>query len=88
VTAFLQGVSVLLGLAIVGSLYRVLRGPTNFDRLTGLGLIGTKTVVLIIVLGLLQGSVDLFVDMALTYAIIGFSGTMAIAKYLELGGKA
>ncbi len=79
--------SILLGGVMILSLYRVLKGPTNFDRLTGLGLIGTKTVVLIILLGILQGRVDLYIDIALTYGLIGFIGPLAIAKYFEIGGR-
>ena len=69
------------------SLYRVLKGPTNFDRLTGLGLIGTKTVVLVILLGVLQNRVGLYIDIALTYGLIGLVGPLVIAKYFEIGGS-
>lgn len=65
------------------SLYRVVRGPTHFDRLTGLGLIGTKTVVLLVLLGALTHRTDLLVDLALTYALISFIGTLGLAKFFE-----
>jgi multicomponent Na+:H+ antiporter subunit F len=84
---FFYVMSVLLGLIMALSLYRVIKGPTNFDRLTGLGLIGTKTVVLLVLLGILQGRVDLYIDIALTYGLIGFIGPLAIAKYFEIGGR-
>jgi multicomponent Na+:H+ antiporter subunit F len=63
--------------------YRVMAGPSIFDRLTGLGLIGTKTIVLLIVLGSLIERVDLYVDIALSYALISFIGTLVLAKYFE-----
>ena len=47
----LASLSMALGVVMLLSLYRVVRGPTIFDRLTGLGLIGSKTIVLLIVLG-------------------------------------
>lgn len=80
---FLLTVSVALGLVMLLSLYRVLRGPTHFDRITGLGLIGTKTVVLLVLLGALTDRTELLVDLALTYALVSFIGTIALAKFFE-----
>ncbi|MFQ5789415.1 MAG: monovalent cation/H+ antiporter complex subunit F [Acidobacteriota bacterium] len=80
---FLVAVAVGLMLAMTLSLYRVLRGPTVFDRLTGLGLLGTKTIVLLLLVGFLTHRVDIFVDITLSYALISFIGTLALAKYFE-----
>ncbi len=79
----LVGAAITLALAMFLSLYRVLRGPTAFDRLTGLGLIGTKTIVLLIVLGFLTGRVDIFVDITLSYTLISVIGSLILAKYFE-----
>lgn len=81
--AVLFGAAITLACAMTLSLYRVLRGPTAFDRLSGLGLIGTKTVVLLIVVGFLFGRMELFVDISLTYALLSFIGTLILAKYFE-----
>ncbi len=79
----LFGAAMTLALAMLLSLYRVLRGPTAFDRLTGLGLIGTKTVVLLVVLGFLTGRIDVFVDITLSYTLISIIGSLILAKYFE-----
>lgn len=79
----LFGAATTLAVAMLLSLYRVLRGPTAFDRLTGLGLIGTKTIVLLIVLGFLTGRVDIFVDITLSYTLISIIGSLILAKYFE-----
>ena len=84
---FFYIMSIVLGLAMILSLYRVFKGPTMFDRLTGLSIIGTKTVVLLVLLGVLQNRVDLYIDIALAYALIGFVGPLVLAKYCELGRK-
>lgn len=76
-------VAAVLALAMGVSLYRVLAGPTIFDRLTGLSLIGTKAIILLLLLGLTTGRVDAFVDVSLSYALITFVGTLALAKYFE-----
>jgi multicomponent Na+:H+ antiporter subunit F len=79
----LYGAATTLALAMLLSLYRVLRGPTAFDRLTGLGLIGTKTIVLLVVLGFLTERVALFVDITLSYTLISMIGSLILAKYFE-----
>ena len=81
---FLGGTAVALALVMLLSLYRVITGPSVFDRLTGLGLIGSKTIVLLVVLGAWNERVDLFVDIALSYGLISFVGTLALAKYFEI----
>jgi multicomponent Na+:H+ antiporter subunit F len=75
--------AITLALAMTLSLYRVLRGPTAFDRLTGLGLIGTKTILLLVVLGFVTDRVDIYVDITLAYALISFIGSLVLAKYFE-----
>jgi multicomponent Na+:H+ antiporter subunit F len=81
--AVLWGAVITLTLAMTLSLYRVFRGPTTFDRLTGLGLIGTKTIALMVLLGFLTGRVDMFVDITLAYGLISFIGSLILAKYFE-----
>jgi len=82
-SGLLVSVAVALGLVMLLSLFRVVSGPSIFDRLTGLGLIGSKTIVLLIVLGVWSGRADLYVDIALAYALISFVGTLVLAKYFE-----
>jgi len=77
---------VVLAVIIFIPLYRVLRGPTLFDRMLGAGAIGTKTMVLIIVIGLVFNRLDMFIDITLAYAVLNFIGTIAVAKYLTASG--
>jgi multicomponent Na+:H+ antiporter subunit F len=74
--------AVVLTCIILIPLYRVLRGPTLFDRMLGAGAIGTKTMVLIVVIGLIFNRLDMFIDITLAYAVLNFIGTIAIAKYI------
>ena len=75
--------TVTLALATILSLYRVFRGPTVFDRLTGRGLSGTKTVEILVLRGFLTKRLDMFVDISLAYGLIGFIGALVLAKYFE-----
>ncbi len=78
--------SVILTVIIFIPLYRVLMGPTLYDRILGAGAIATKTMVLILVIGLVFNRLDMFIDITMAYAILNFIGTIAIAKYLETRG--
>ncbi len=83
---YFLGAALALAVAMTLSLYRVLRGPTIFDRLAGLGLIGTKTIVLLVLLGFLTDRVEIFVDITLAYGLISFIGSVVLAKYFEQKG--
>lgn len=66
------------------ALTRALLGPTVYDRVLAVNMFGTKTVLIIAVLGFLTGRPD-FLDLALLYALINFVGTLAVLKFFEYG---
>lgn len=66
------------------AMVRALMGPTVYDRVLAVNTMGTKTVVLIAVLGFLTGRPD-FLDLGLVYALINFIGTIAVLKFFEYG---
>ena len=66
--------------------YRVVRGPSIFDRVLGLNGISTKAIVLLVVIGTLFERVDMFVDISTGYALLNLVGALAIAKFLEERG--
>jgi len=69
---------------MVLTLARSIAGPTVFDRILALNSFGTKTVLLIAVLGFLTGRPD-FLDLALIYALMNFVGTLAVMKFTRFG---
>lgn len=71
--------------AIFLVLYRVVTGPGVFNRALAANVIGTKTIVLIALIGFFNHRPH-FLDIALVYAIINFVGTLAILKYIKTGG--
>lgn len=66
------------------AMIRALRGPTVYDRVLAVNMFGTKTVLIIAVLGFLTGRPD-FLDLALLYGLINFVGTLAVLKFFEYG---
>ena len=83
---FLFCVLVILAILIGVYLYRVLRGPTVFDRVLGLNGISTKAIILLIVIGVYFERVDMFIDISTGYALLNLVGALAVAKYLEEKG--
>jgi multicomponent Na+:H+ antiporter subunit F len=82
-TGILIGIAIFIALLISLPLYRVLKGPTVYDRVIGAGLIGTNTIILLAFVGFIYQRLDMFIDLAVVYALLNFVGTIAAAKYLE-----
>ena len=80
---FALAVGVGLFVLMLPALYRVAVGPTSYDRLVAVNVIGTKTAVLLVVIGTLFDRLDMFVDFALAYALLNFVGSLAVARYLN-----
>jgi len=72
-----------LALIMILSLYRAVAGPTVLDRLIGVNAIGSKTVALLILIGLVYHRVDMFVDIALAYAMLNFIAVLAASRYFQ-----
>ena len=84
---FFLAVLISITLLIGAYLYRVLRGPTVFDRVLGLNGISTKAIILLVVIGTVFDRVEMFVDISIGYALVNLLGSLAIAKYLEERGE-
>ena len=75
--------SILLCIGLM--LLRVFHGPTAYDRMNGLGVIGADTILLLVIFGYMDGRVEMYLDMAVSYAMLGFLGSVIIAKLLGKG---
>ena len=73
-------IAVLVTMAV--ALARLFLGPTLYDRVLAVNMFGTKTVLLLAIMGFLGGRPD-FVGIALVYALINFIGTIAILKFFR-----
>jgi multicomponent Na+:H+ antiporter subunit F len=74
---------VYLSLLMLLPLYRAVFGPTVLDRLVGVNAIGSKTTVLLLLIGLIYGRVDMFVDIALAYSLLNYIAVLAAARYFH-----
>lgn len=81
-TVFL-GCGIYLTALSLLSLYRALFGPTVLDRLIGVNAIGSKTVVLLLLIGMIYRRIDMFVDISLAYALLNFIAVIAASRYFH-----
>jgi multicomponent Na+:H+ antiporter subunit F len=70
-----------LGLLVLVCLYRAIQGPTIMDRIVSVSVIGTKTTVILLLIGFIYDRADMFIDISMGYAILNFIGTLAISKF-------
>lgn len=82
-TAFIL-VGITLALTSFFCLYRAVKGPSAPDRVVAINVIGTKTLVILVLFAFIYGR-TLYIDVAIVYALINFLATITISRYLELG---
>ena len=72
--------AILIGMCLL--LVRALIGPTLYDRVLAVNSFGTKTVLVLGLLGFVMGRPD-FLDVAILYTLINFVATIAILKFFR-----
>lgn len=80
---FFVWVGVAIFALMIPMIIRIVIGPTAIDRIVAVNVIGTKTSVLLIIIGMLFHRVEMFVDFALTYALLNFIGSIAAARFFN-----
>jgi len=68
-------------------LYRVTFGPNVLNRAAGLSAVGTKTLIILLFMGVIYDRVEMFVDISMVYALLNFLGTLVLAKYIKQSGE-
>ena len=75
---------VIVGFGVVLCLLRMLKGPTAPDRAVALDTSVTVTTALLVLIGFIFHR-QVYLDVSLVYAVLTFVGSIAIARYLEVG---
>ena len=75
---------IMLSLAILGCLYRVLKGPSMADRITALDTIGIQMLAIVTILSMMLRT-QVYFGIILLIGAITFLGTTAFARYIERG---
>ena len=78
---------VLIFLTIL-MLFRLFRGPGVYDRFVGILVMSTNVILILILIGFVDGRRDMYVDIAISYGILGFLSSVILAKFLgQKGGR-
>ena len=75
---------VMLGLAMGCATYRLAAGPRAQDRVLGLDTLYVNAMLILLTFGIQTGR-TLYFEAALIIALLGFVGTVALAKFLMRG---
>ncbi len=74
----------MMSIALILNLWRLVVGPYITDRILALDTMYINTIALLMLYGIYQGSSHNF-EAALIIAVMGFVGTVALAKYILRG---
>lgn len=75
---------IILGVAMGCAAFRVLVGPRAQDRVLGLDALYLTAMLLLLTYGIQTGR-TLFFEAALVIGLLGFVGTVALAKFMMRG---
>jgi len=73
-----------MAIAMILNMFRLLRGPDVTDRVTALDTLYINTIAVLMLVGIRLGT-DVFFEAALLIAMMGFVGTVALAKHIRRG---
>jgi len=74
----------MLGLAMGCATLHMIRGPRAQDRVLGFDCLYVNAMLLLVTFGIRSGG-TLYFEAALTVALLGFVGSVALAKFLLRG---
>jgi len=83
-TSFFLTVGILLIVNAFLCLYRAARGPTVPDRILAINIVGTKTLVVLVLIAYIFDQ-PMYLDIALVYGLLNFIVTVVAARYMETG---
>lgn len=75
---------ILLGLAMGCATLRMIMGPRAHDRVVGFDSLYVNAMLLLVTFGIRSGS-TIYFEAALIVALLGFVGSVALAKFLLRG---
>jgi len=78
-SVLVAGAAIVVLTAVI-VLYRVAVGPTTYDRVIGVNLIGTSTVMVLV---LLSAALDRpeYLDIAIVYALLNFVLSLVVGRF-------
>ncbi len=84
---FLLAVAIAVVANSLLSSYRLIKGPTLQDRLIGVNIINTQALVVLLLLFFTAERPNLYLDIAVLYALLNLVLTATLSRYLETGRR-
>lgn len=84
-TIFYTAVLLAITGVVLLMLFFMIRKNGVYDKLNAMFVMNTNIVFLILMRGLIDGRIDMYIDIALSYSILGFVTTVILAKFI--GGR-
>ena len=78
----LSAATIAILVVMVLAIIRAIFGPTLYDRILAVNMFGTKTVLLLSLLGFIMGRPE-FLDIAIVYALINFISVIGVLRYSD-----
>ena len=85
--SFFLGITVFIVVLTAISLYRIAVGKTIFDRIIAAMLVGTNGFIILILIGFLFERINMFIDIAIAYALLNFVIVIVLGRYFDRGGE-
>lgn len=83
-TAFFWGLAIFILLNAYVCLWRAGKGPTLVDRILAMNVLGTKTLVVLVLLSFIFGR-EIFIGVAFVYGLLNLAITLTATRLLETG---
>lgn len=74
--------TIAIFVVMIMAVTRAIMGPTLYDRILAVNMFGTKTVLLISLLGFVMGRPE-FLDIAIVYALINFISVIGVLRHSD-----
>ena len=71
----------LVGIVLL-MLVKMIQQKESYDKLNSMFVMNTNIVFLLLLWGVMDGRLDMYIDIALSYSVLGFVTTAILAKYI------
>ena len=79
---FLEIILILLSVLAISTTWIIVRGPSSWDRLQGLAVLSSKSIMLIVLLSVFLEQ-SFLADLAILFSLLGFISLILIARYIS-----
>ena len=85
ITLLFSIILIALVCVVIAMLVFMLRGKLVYDKMNAMFVMNTNIVFMILIFGFIDGRMAMYIDIAMSYSILGFVTTVILAKYI--GGR-